>query len=125
MIIRVTATESVLQDETAESVTKHLIDTYQHLAPKGIVTKRELTYNSSRYRSKMFAEACQTLNMKFIFAQPYTPPTNGKAERFIQTLLCKWSCAGTYTSSDQRNGNYILFDIFFQKNYFAPFIHRT
>ena len=97
------ATVSVLEDETAESLTKHLIETYQHYASKGIAVKRVLTDNGSGYRSKMFAEACQTLNVKHIFTKPYTPQTNGKAERFIQTLLREWAYARTYTSSEQRN----------------------
>ena len=94
---------SVLEDETAESVTKHLLETYQHYASIGIVIKRVLTDNGSGYRSKMFAEACQTLNVNHVFTKPYTPQTNGKAERFIQTLLRKWACTRTYTSSVQRN----------------------
>ena len=55
------ATVSVLEDETAESVTKHLTDTYHHYAARGIVMKRVLTNNGSGYKSKRFAEACKTL----------------------------------------------------------------
>ena len=79
------ASFSIMEDETAESVTKHLIETYQQYAARGILIKRVLTDNGSGYKSKMFAEACQTLNVKHIFTKPYTPQTNGKAERFIQT----------------------------------------
>ena len=64
------ALASVMEDETAESVTKHLIETYQFYASKGIEVKRVLTDNGSGYRSKMFAEACQTLNVKHIFTKP-------------------------------------------------------
>ena len=81
------ATMSVMEDKTAESVTKHLIETYQHYASIGIAVKRVLTDNGSGYRSKMFAETCRTLNVKHIFTKPYTPQTNGKAEHFTQTLL--------------------------------------
>ena len=73
------ATVSVMEDEIAESVTKHLIETYQHYAPKGIVVKRVLTDNGSEYRSKMFAKACQTLNVKHIFTKPYTLQTGEKS----------------------------------------------
>ncbi len=97
------ATVSIYEDETAESVTKHLIETYQHYASRGIVIKRVLTDNGSGYKSKMFAEACEALTIKHSFTQPYTPQTNGKAERFIQTLLREWAYARTYTSSVQRN----------------------
>lgn len=72
----------VLEDETAESVSKHLII-------------RVLTDYGSRYKSKKFAEACKSLNVKRIFTKPYTPRTNDKAERFIQALLREWAYART------------------------------
>ena len=53
-----------MKDETAASVTKHLIETYQQYAAGGIIFKRVLTNNGSGYKSKMFKEACQTLNVK-------------------------------------------------------------
>ena len=77
------ASVSILEDETAESVTKHLIDTYQQYATQGITIKPVLTDNGSGNKSKMFAEACKTLNVQHVFTRRYTPPTNGKAERFI------------------------------------------
>ena len=89
------ATVSVLEDETGESVTKHLIETYQHYSSKGIAVKGVITDNGSGYRSKMFAEACPTLNVKHKYTKPYTLQTNGKAERFIQTLLREWAYART------------------------------
>ena len=89
------ATESVLEDEIAESVTKHLIATYQHYESKGIVVQLVLTDNGSGYRSKMFADSCQNLNLKQVCTQPYTPKTNGKAERSIQTLLREWAFVRT------------------------------
>ena len=97
------ASVSIFEDETAESVTKHLIETYQHYAAQGIITKRVLTHNGSGYKSKMFAEACKTLNLKHVSTQPQMPQTNGKAERFIQTLRREWADARTYSSSVQRN----------------------
>ena len=97
------ATASVMEEEKAESVTKHLIETYQFYATKGINVKRVLTENGSGYRSKFFAEACQTLKVKYILTKPYTPQINGMAERFIQTLLREWAYARTYRSTDQRN----------------------
>ena len=105
------AAGSVFEDETAESVTKHLIQTHQHYNSNGIVKKRVLTDDGSGYRSKKFADACETLGMKHVFIHPYTPQTNGKAERFIQTLLREWANARTYKSSEQRN------------MYLEPFLH--
>ena len=92
-----------MKDETAASVTKHLIETYQQYAVGGIIIKRVLTDNGSGYKSKMFKEACQTLNVEHVFTKPCTPETNGKAERFIQTLQREWAYGRTYTSSEQRN----------------------
>ena len=67
------ATVCVLEDETAESVTKHLTDAYHRYAARGIVLKRVLTDNGSGYKSKRFGEACKTLNVKHVFTKPYTP----------------------------------------------------
>ena len=96
------ASASIKEDETAESVTTHLIEIYQQYAARGIPIKRVLTDNGSGYKSKMFAEACQTINVKQIFTNPYTPQTKGKAERFIQTLLQEWTYARAYTSYEQK-----------------------
>lgn len=63
-----------------------------------------MTDNGSCYRSKAFAKACKRLGLKHIFTKPYTPKTNGKAERFIQTALREWAYARTYTTSDQCTG---------------------
>ena len=64
--------------------------------------KRVLTDNGSGYKSKMFAEAGQTMNVKHIFTKPYAQ-TNVKAEGFILTLLRERACERTYTSYEQRN----------------------
>ncbi len=54
------------------------------------------------YVSRMFREACATLGLKHIRTRPYTPRTNGKAERFIQTALREWAYAASYPNSDER-----------------------
>lgn len=97
------ASESFLVDETAECVTQHMIDTYKEKASQGILIKRVPTDNGSEYKSKMFAEACKTLSAKQVFTKPFTPQTNGKAERFMQTLLPEWVYPRTRSSSKQRN----------------------
>ena len=61
-----------------------------------------MTDNGSCYRSKTFAKACKQLGLKQIFTKPYTPQTNGKAERFIQTSLREWAYACAYNPSDER-----------------------
>jgi transposase InsO family protein len=62
-----------------------------------------MTDNGSCYRSKAFLRACARLNIKPIRTRPYTPQTNGKAERFIQTALREWAYARAYNTSDERH----------------------
>src|ERR1700747_1566674 len=61
-----------------------------------------MTDNVSCYLSKASARACKQLAVKHIRIKPYTPKTNGKAERFIQTALREWAYATAYTHSDHR-----------------------
>jgi len=68
----------------------------------GITVLRVMTDNGSCYRSKAFARACRRLKLKHIRTKPYTPRTNGKAERFIQTSLREWAYARAYLNSRQR-----------------------
>jgi transposase InsO family protein len=68
----------------------------------GITVERVMTDNGSCYRSRAFARACRRLKLKHIRTKPYTPRTNGKAERFIQTSLREWAYARAYLNSKQR-----------------------
>jgi transposase InsO family protein len=68
----------------------------------GITVLRVMTDNGSCYRSGKFAKACRRLKLKHIRTKPYTPRTNGKAERFIQTSLREWAYARAYLNSKQR-----------------------
>lgn len=68
----------------------------------GIRVQRVLTDNGSGYLSKVFARQCVWLRVKHRRTKPYTPRTNGKAERFIQTLLRECAYAMPFTSSAQR-----------------------
>ena len=68
----------------------------------GITVTRVMTDNGSCYKSKDFARACRDLGLKHIRTRPYTPKTNGKAERFIQTALREWAYARPYPTSDHR-----------------------
>src|SRR5712672_453289 len=69
----------------------------------GVTVERVMTDNGSCYRSKAFVRACERLNIKQIRTRPYTPQTNGKAERFIQTALREWAYARAYNTSDERH----------------------
>ena len=68
----------------------------------GITVERVMTDNGSCYRSRRFRNLCRRLGLKLIYTRPYTPRTNGKAERFIQTALREWAYARAYETSRQR-----------------------
>jgi transposase InsO family protein len=68
----------------------------------GVAVERVMTDNGSAYRSKLFAKALQAAGARHVRTRPYTPRTNGKAERFIQTSLREWAYARPYGSSAER-----------------------
>jgi len=71
-------------------------------ARRGIRIRRVLTDNGSGYRSRRFATACHRWAVRHRYTRPYTPRTNGKAERFIQTALREWAYRWPYANSDTR-----------------------
>ena len=75
---------------------------YQSL---GIKVERVMTDNGPCYKSFAFRQACRALGLKHVRTKPYTPKTNGKAERFIQTALREWAYARAYDTSQQRADN--------------------
>lgn len=92
----------VLPDEKTATTTGFLeraLDYYQRL---GLVIARIMTDNGAAYRSHAFAQLCRSRGLRHIFTRPYTPRTNGKAERFIQSALREWAYARAYDNSQQR-----------------------
>ena len=89
-------------DETQESAIPFLKAALAYYASLGVTVTRVMTDNGSCYISHAFRDACAQLGLKHIKTKPYTPKTNGKAERFIQTALREWAYAQTYDSSDHR-----------------------
>ena len=85
-----------------ESAVAFLKAAVAYYASLGVAIARVMTDNGSCYRSKAFAQACRDLGLKHVRTRPYTPKTNGKAERFIQTALREWAYAIAYHTSDQR-----------------------
>jgi len=67
-----------------------------------VTVERVMTDNGSCYKSFAFRKACKRLRLKYIRTKPYTPKTNGKAERFIQTSLREWAYAQAYNTSRER-----------------------
>jgi len=89
-------------DERAPSAIVHLRASVAYYRSLGVAVRRVLTDNGSCYKSHAFRNACRELGLKHIRTRPYTPRTNGKAERFIQTALREWAYARAYDTSDQR-----------------------
>ena len=83
------AFSQILPDEKKESAVAFLKATVAYYANLGVTITRVMTDNGSCYRSKAFRSACRDLGLTHIRTKPYTPKTNGKAERFIQTSLAR------------------------------------
>ena len=92
----------VLVDETAETTAGFLRRAVAWYAAHGIAVERLLTDNGSAYRSTHFATVALELGISQRFTQAYRPQTNGKAERFIRTLLTEWAYATAYGRSARR-----------------------
>jgi transposase InsO family protein len=89
-------------DETKQSAVPFLKAAIAYYASLGVKVSRVMTDNGSCYISGDFRKACADLGLKHIRTKPYTPKTNGKAERFIQTALREWAYAQAYPNSDRR-----------------------
>ena len=92
----------MLTDETARSACAFLLAALRYYKTLGVKIVQVMTDNGSAYKSRRFAKLLRRLRIKHIRTRPYTPRTNGKAERFIQTLLREWAYAFVYPSSDHR-----------------------
>jgi transposase InsO family protein len=92
----------MLGDEKGPTCAGFLRRARKWFASQGIVIKAVLTDNGSGYRSHRFREACLRCRLGHHRTRPYTPRTNGKAERFIQSMLREWAYGRIYRSSAQR-----------------------
>jgi transposase InsO family protein len=93
----------MLPDQKAETTVAFLSAARDFFATHGIGLRALLTDNGSSYRSAQFRQACQSMQIKHHRTRPYTPRTNGKAERFIQTALREWAYAQHWSDSEQRD----------------------
>jgi transposase InsO family protein len=93
----------VLPSLGREDATAFLIRAIDWFDRLGVRVERVMTDNGSAYRSKLFAQALQQAGIRHVRTRPYTPRTNGKAERFIQTSLREWAYARPYPTSAIRN----------------------
>ena len=92
----------VLDDETAATAVGFLRRAIAHFAAFGVRVERLMTDNGNAYRSAIHALACKALGIRHLRTRPYRPRTNGKAERFIRTMLSGWAYGAIYRSSDER-----------------------
>ena len=96
------AFSQIMPDEKKESATAFLRAALAYYQSLGVAVSRVMTDNGACYKAFAFRDACRTLGLKHIRTRPYTPRTNGKAERFIQTALREWAYARAYRNSTQR-----------------------
>jgi transposase InsO family protein len=103
---------AIYPDETRASVLHFLHSAVAFYKRYGIHIKAVLTDNGVSYRSYAFADECRRLGVRHRRTRPYTPRTNGKAERFIKTALNEWAYARTYQNSAER------------EQHLGPWIHQ-
>jgi transposase InsO family protein len=96
------AFSQIMKDEKKRSAVAFLKAAVAYYASLGVTVERVMTDNGSCYKSFAFQKACKRLRLKHIRTKPYTPKTNGKAERFIQTSLREWAYARAYNTSKER-----------------------
>lgn len=92
----------VLPDQTAATTVAFLQRAIAWFAKHGVTVQEVMTDNGSAYVSRLWAATCAEAGLVHIRTRPYRPRTNGKAERFIQTLLREWAYAATYRDSEHR-----------------------
>jgi transposase InsO family protein len=106
------AFSQILPDEKKQSAIAFLRAAVAYYASLGVTVTSVMSDNGSCYKSFAFRDACKALGLKHIRTKPYTPKTNGKAERFVQTSLREWAYAQAYPTSDHRAAELI------------PWLHR-
>ncbi len=97
------AFSQVLPNQQAPTAIAFLHDAIAFYAQHGIRIRNLLTDNGSCYRSRQFRQCCAQLGIRHRFTRPYTPRTNGKAERFIQTALREWAYVRHWINSEERD----------------------
>jgi len=101
----------VLPDQLAPTCAAFLRRTLAWFAGRGVTVRRVMTDNGNGYISRLFRASCAELQLRHLRTRAYTPRTNGKAERFIQTLLREWAYRFAYQSSAER------------QRWLAPYVH--
>ncbi len=92
----------ILADERSETASTVLKRAVAWFGQQKVTVERVMTDNGSAFLGGQFQRTCQALNVRHKRTRPYTPRTNGKAERFIQTLLREWAYRFSYNTSEER-----------------------
>jgi transposase InsO family protein len=92
----------VLADEKATTAIGFLRRALRFYSRYGIHVQRVMTDNGGAYTTAVHARACRSLGIRHLRTRPYRPQTNGKAERFIRTMLAGWAYGAVYRSSAER-----------------------
>ena len=92
----------MLPDEQIPSTVRFLKRALGWFGKQGVTIERVMSDNGPAYKSKKFAEVCEAMSLRHLRTRPYTPRTNGKAERMIQTLLREWAYRFVFHTSAQR-----------------------
>jgi len=92
----------VMHNEGQHTCTQFLVHAVEFFRKRGVTIERVMTDRGPGYRSKLFNRTCRELGIRHIYTKPYTPRTNGKAERFIRTLKERWAYARCYRTSARR-----------------------
>jgi transposase InsO family protein len=101
----------ILADERSETASSFLKSAVEWFAMQKVKVERVMTDNGSAFLAGHFAKTCEALDVRHKRTRPYTPRTNGKAERFIQTLLREWAYRFSYDTSEER------------KRWLTPYLH--
>jgi transposase InsO family protein len=96
------AYSEILPDEKRGSCLHFLFNALRFFRSLGVKVEPIMTDNGSSFRSRRYAKALRRLKIKHLRTKPYTPKTNGKAERFVQTSLREWAYARAYETSEER-----------------------
>lgn len=96
------AYSEILPDETRRSCLAFLFNALRFFRRHGVAVERVMTDNGPAFKSRRYARALRLMGIRHRRTRPYTPKTNGKAERFVQTSLREWAYARAYDTSDQR-----------------------
>jgi transposase InsO family protein len=96
------AYSEILPDEKRSSCLRFLLNALRFFRTHGVKVHRVMTDNGVSFRSHRYAKALRLLKIKHLRTRPYTPKTNGKAERLVQTSLREWAYAHAYNTSDER-----------------------